>query len=302
MAKKKCCFNAQIAGKNLKGPRKIYDSDIEIDISLCSDANILTFMPDFPCYYTTDCFIEALKENKHDAVELNGLFQEHIEEILPYLKNVKYLSLFKCNRVDDLSFIEKLTELRGIYIYWNQKASKLFDASKLPKLTMLSIEDANKLIDFNGLEGSNIENLKIWGCNFLGSSTPKTIIEDFSIFTKMPKLKTLNLVPVKNKNSNVDLLALSKLIKLEKFHILENYFTFEQFAWLKSKLPNTKGIEPLYEWDNWKNEIVWSVIGKKMPTVKKRETADTYVAHFYALAKKYQSRENPPTDDEKEEL
>lgn len=259
-------------------------------------------MPDFPCYYTTDCFIEALKENKHDAVELNGLFQEHIEEILPYLKNVKYLSLFKCNRVDDLSFIEKLTELRGIYIYWNQKASKLFDASKLPKLTMLSIEDANKLIDFNGLEGSNIENLKIWGCNFLGSSTPKTIIEDFSIFTKMPKLKTLNLVPVKNKNSNVDLLALSKLIKLEKFHILENYFTFEQFAWLKSKLPNTKGIEPLYEWDNWKNEIVWSVIGKKMPTVKKRETADTYVAHFYALAKKYQSRENPPTDDEKEEL
>lgn len=35
---------------------------------------------------------------------------------------------------------------------------------------------------------------------------------------------------------------------------------------------------------------------------KKRETADAYVAHFYTLAKKYQSRENPPTDDEKEEL
>ena len=224
----------------------------------------------------------------------------YIADILPYLKDVKYLSLFKCNRLDDLSFIEELTELRGIYIYWNQKATKLFDAKKLPYLTQLSIEDANKLTDFSGLEGSNIENLKIWGCNFLGSFTPKTVIANFEIFTKMPKLKILNFVPVKNEDSRADLLALSKLTDLEKFHILEGYFTFEQFAWLKSKLPHTAGIEPLHEWENWEDETVWSVIGRKKPTVKKRETADEYEAHFYALVAKYQTRENPPSDDEKD--
>ena len=300
MAKKKWSFNAFIAGKNLKGSNKICDIGIEIDMRLCADADILIYNPDYSCHDTTDCFIEALKENKHDAVELNGLRPEHIADIMPYLKDVKYLSLFKCNRLDDLSFIEELTELRGIYIYWNQKATKLFDAKKLPYLTQLSIEDANKLTDFSGLEGSNIENLKIWGCNFLGSFTPKTVIADFEIFTKMPKLKVLNLVPVKNEDSLADLLALSKLTTLEKFRILEGYFTFEQFAWLKSKLPHTAGIEPLHEWENWENETVWSVIGRKKPTVKKRETADEYEEHFYALVAKYQTRENPPSDDEKD--
>ena len=48
------------------------------------------------------------------------------------------------------------------------------------------------------------------------------------------------------------------------------------------------------------NETVWSVIGKKKPTVKKRETADEYEAHFYALVAKYKTRENPPSDDEKD--
>lgn len=300
MAKKKWSFNAFVAGKNLKGSNEICDIGIEIDMRLCANADILIYNPDYPCHDTTDCFVEALKENKHDAVELNGLRPEHIADILPYLKDVKYLSLFKCNRLDDLSFIEELTELCGIYIYWNQKATKLFDARKLPKLTMLSIVDANKLTDFSGLEGSNIENLKIWGCNFFGSFTPKTVIADFEIFTKMPKLKVLNLVPVKNEDSHTDLLALSKLTALEIFHILEGYFTFEQFAWLKSKLPHTTGIEPLHEWENWENETVWSVIGRKKPTVKKRETADEYEAHFYVLVAKYQTRENPPSDDEKD--
>ncbi|MBE6699723.1 MAG: hypothetical protein E7584_05760 [Ruminococcaceae bacterium] len=300
MAKKKWSFNAFVAGENLQGSNKIYDLDVEMDIRLCANADILLYNPDFPCHDTTDCFVEALKENKHDAVELQGLLPEHIADILPYLKDIKYLSLFKCNRLDDLSFIEELTELRGIYIYWNQKATNLFDARKLPKLTVLSIEDANKLTDFSGLEGSNIENLKIWGCNFLGSFTPKTVVADFEIFTKMPRLKVLNLVPVKNENSRADLLALSKLTALEKFYILEGYFTFEQFAWLKSKLPHTAGIEPLHEWKNWQDETVWSVIGRRKPTVKKSETADEYEAQFYALVAKYKTHVNPPMEGEKD--
>ena len=34
--------------------------------------------------------------------------------------------------------------------------------------------------------------------------------------------------------------------------------------------------------------------------LKKRETADESEAHFYALMAKYQTRENPPSDDEKD--
>ena len=63
---------------------------------------------------------------------------------------------------------------------------------------------------------------------------------------------------------------------------------------------NEKIIEPLHECENWENEVVWLVIGRKKPTVKKRETADEYEAHFYALVAKYKTRENPPSDDEKD--
>jgi hypothetical protein len=39
---------------------------------------------------------------------------------------------------------------------------------------------------------------------------------------------------------------------------------------------------------------------QKEPNRKKRETADEYEAHFYALIAKYKTRENPPSDDEKD--
>lgn len=294
MTKKKWIFNAFVAEKNLKGSNKIWDTDIKLDMRLCADGDILAYSPNYPCYDTIDCLVETLKENKHDAVELNGLYPEHIASILPYLRDVKYLSLYKCNRLDNLSFIEEFTELRGVYIYWNQKATKLFDARKLPKLTALSVMEANKLTDFSGLEGSNIESLEILGCNFTGSFVPKMVISDFEIFAKMPKLRTLNLVPTKNKDSHADLIALSKLTTLEKIHIFYSYFTFEQFAWLKAKLPHTTGIDPIYEWKNWQEKTIWSVIGNKKLTVKKREIADEYKAHFDALVVKYRIRENPP--------
>lgn len=298
MTKKKWIFNAFVAGKNFKGPNKIWDTDIGIDMSLCADGNILAYDPDYPCCDTIDCFIESLKENKHEAVELNGLHIEHIAFILPYLKDVKYLSLYKCNSLDNLSFIEELTELCGVYIYWNQKATKLFDARKLPKLTSLSIMESNKLTDFSGLEGSSIESLEILGCNFTGSFVPKMFVADFQIFTKMPNLTNLNLVLAKNKDSRADLIALSKLTTLKKIHIFDRCFTLEQFAWLKSKLPHVAGLEPIYEWKNWQDKTVWSIIGNKKLTVKKRESADEYKAHFDALVAKYQTCENPPTDDE----
>ena len=301
MTKQKWNFAAIVGGKNhIMDTNELWDGEIEIDIKLCACDNMFGHNQDYQYHNSINCFIEALKENKHDVVELYGLRLEHIIVILPYLKDVKYLSLFKCNRLESLSFIEELTELRGIYIYWNQKATKLFNARKLNNLTMLSIVDANKLTDFSGLEGSNIEKFKIWGCNFLSSFTPKVVISDFEIFVKMPKLISIDIFPVKNENSRTDLIALSKLTKLEKLLINKKYFTFEQFAWLKSKLPHTTGIEPLHEWGCYQDETLWTVIGSNKPTIKKREIADKYERQYYALVEKYQNRENPPMDDEKE--
>ena len=60
----------------------------------------------------------------------------------------------------------------------------------------------------------------------------------------------MDLVLIKNEDVTSDLLELAKLSNLEKIHLIDNYFTFEQFAWLKSKLPNVLGLEPISEY-NW---------------------------------------------------
>ena len=57
----------------------------------------------------------------------------------------------------------------------------------------------------------------------------------------MPKLRSLNLVPVKNTNSQKDLLALSKLSKLENLHLPEGYFTFESDSFFKYDRGVTEG-------------------------------------------------------------
>ena len=295
MAKKTWSFNVLIKGESIKGSHKLRDIGIEADMILVANADVLTFIPDYPHYDSTECFKDALMKYKTEAVELNGLLPEHINDILPYLNCVKYLSLMKCNKVEDLSFIEELTNLEALYIYWNQKATKVFDAKKLEKLTFFSVEDANKITDFSGLEYSNIEYLSIWGCNFLGSFTPKIAIKDFSLFTRIPKLNSLDLVLIKNEDATSDLLELAKLSNLEKIHFTDNYFTFEQFAWLKSKLPNVVGLEPIFEYENWENETVWSVIGSKKPkAVKKQEKANEYKKMYYELVDLYKNQNLPP--------
>ena len=297
MAKKTWSFSILIKGENIKGSHKLRDIGIEADMILLSsyDTSSLNYIPGEVHYDFIECFKDALIKYKPEAVELNGLLPEHINAILPYLHCVKYLSLMKCNRIEDLSFVEELVNLQALYIYWNQKATKVFDAKKLEKLTFFSVEDANKITDFSGLEYSNMEYLSIWGCNFLGSFTPKIAIKDFSLFTKIPKLNSLDLVLIKNEDATSDLLELAKLSNLEKIHFTDNYFTFEQFAWLKSKLPNVVGLEPIFEYENWENETVWSVIGSKKPkAIKKQEKANEYKKMYYELVNLYKNQDLPP--------
>lgn len=285
MAKKTWSFSILIKGENIKGSHKLHDIGIEADMILLSssDTSSLNYIPGEVHYDSIECFKDALIKYKPEAVELNGLLPEHINAILPFLHCVKYLSLMKCNRIEDLSFVEELANLQALYIYWNQKATKVFDAKKLEKLTFFSIEEINKLTDYSGLEYSNIEYLKIWGCNFLSNFKPKIAIKDFSLFTRIPKLNNLDLVLIKNEDVTNDLLELAKLSNLEKIHLIDNYFTFEQFAWLKSKLPNVVGLEPISEY-NWINETIRSVIGSKMPkTIKKLEKANEYKEMYYEL-------------------
>ena len=156
-------------------------------------------------------FFEELNNNHPVNIILTGFLQEHIEAILPYLKDVRALCLFKCQKLDSFDFVSKCKALEYIEIYWNKKATELWDVKENKQLRTLIITSCNKLNDFALLKKSSIQHLEIWGCNYLSSFSPKAKIEDLSVFQTMPNLEVLRLAIIKNDNREKDLADLSKL-------------------------------------------------------------------------------------------
>lgn len=184
--------------------------------------------------------LEELSNRRPSNIILTGFLEEHIDVILPYIKNtVKSLCLFKCQKFKSLDFMAECKHLAFIEIYWNQKATMLWNVKDNRNLHTLIIDSCNNLSDFSYLKHSTIHHLEIWGCNYLSSFTPKIKISDLSIFQTMPNLEILRLAIVKNGNSEKDLLDLSRLTNLKEFGIQNKYFSPEQLARLKTFLPDT---------------------------------------------------------------
>ncbi len=240
-----------------------------------------------------DLIVSELKNNNHKNIQLVGFTNELIDIILPYLIKVKFLWLFKSKDIEDYIFIEQLKNIEYIDIYWNRKAIKLWDLKQNPNLKKLSIVDSNKLINFSGLKGSTLEELIILGCNYCSSFTPKLAVDDFSVFSSLNQLKSLTLALQEKASPSNDLIELSKIKTLEELY-LDNGYTFEQFAWLKSKLPLVKTLEA-YEVLDYDDVDKYKIIGKKMPIIRKLDRALEYKKQYDELVEKYKHETNPPS-------
>lgn len=145
--------------------------------------------------------------------------------------------------------------------------------------------DCNKIIDFNGLKSSKLKSLQLYGSNGISSFTSKLIIDDLDIIINLKTLEELGLDIVKNKDDSILLDKLSQLTHLKSISLPSNMFTFEQFAWLKSRLKNIEGLEPYlhYEYNN-----TYGIVGKRMPqNIKNKIKAEEYKVKFEKLILKY---------------
>lgn len=246
--------------------------------------------------------LEELKENqKISAVMLNGFSQLDLEEFCKYApKSLISLDLSQCPYIRDFTPLEKLINIQFINVEWNRKATKLWDLTKNKYLTYLHMTDCNKITDFSHLRDSSIEDLGLFGCNFLGSFTPKLVIDDMDNIFQIKMLKRLSLAISKTYDIKKTLISLSKLNNLEVLKLQEDAFTFEQFAWLKSKLPNVDGLEGTKYFEFTINGEVtgfYSVIGKRKPRQipkEKQAKAEKYQQEYDTLVKQYTKRKTPP--------
>jgi len=246
--------------------------------------------------------LEELKKNhKIKSIMLNGFSQLDLEEFCKYApESLGYLDLSHCPDIRDFSPFEKLINIQYINIEWNRKATKLWNLSQNKQLTYLHMTDCNKVTDFSSLRDSNVVDLGLFGCNFLGSFTPKLVIDDMDNIFQIKTLKRLSLAIAKTYDIKKTLISLSKLNNLEMLRLQDDAFTFEQFAWLKSKLPNVVGLDGTKYFEFLINGEVtgfYSVIGKRKPRQipkEKHARAEKYQKEFDTLVKQYIKRKTRP--------
>ena len=234
-------------------------SPYHVDLMFCVYNSSVDYIGE-DCKDSINIFEEVLENTKCDSIALYGFRDEHIEYILPLIGNIKRLYI-KCRNVSNYNFFEKLEQLEEVIIFDNIRSTKIWDTFKNKRLKTLSIINSNKLTDFDGLRNSNIEKLALHGCNYCSSFVPKLVIGDLSFLFVMPKLKDLELNIKKTESDEYYINVFSELGFLDKIYLNPNFFTFNDFARLAKKLPNTKGIEPYY----YIGEDEYCVIGKNSP-------------------------------------
>jgi hypothetical protein len=171
---------------------------------------------------------------KLNEVEKLWLFTVNQSEFDLIMNNVKPRILYIYElKVEDLSSLEKLTEIEEIHLCWNTKATQLWDLSKNARLKSLSIEDFKRLNNLEPLKHcQSLKELALSGgiSNTLNINTLKPL-------EKLTGLKYLTMSNIRVKDESLEPLA--NLVNLKELNI-SNQFPTKEYARLSVRLPNTK--------------------------------------------------------------
>ena len=221
--------------------------------------------------------------SKLEELWLSYVNQKEFEDIIK-LVNPKLLYIYDL-KVDDLSLMERLTNLEILEVEWNTKAANLWDISKNKNLEALYIKDFSKLNDISLIRNS--PSLKILSLSG-GNSKPLKLqtLEDLG---ELNQLEYLGLSNVRILDDSLE--PISKLNNLKELGI-SNQFPTEEYAKLSVMLPNTKcekfnAFAPLGSPIGGKNVMV---VGKRKPLLNNREDViklKKYEEQFKILQNKY---------------
>lgn len=231
-----------------------------------------------------------LKDNEIKYLELIEVAQQDFEAIIDCTCSyIECLKFFNCSL--SLSSLSKCMKLKEVDIFLNQKLTELWNVDANKEIYKLSINDCENLKDISGICNSTLCELEIKK----GFSTIPDVlniqIKDFNVFSSLKQLKKLTLFVLENQDKSKDLEALSKLTQLESLYLPREYFTFEEFAWLKSRLKDTKKIDCIYYLakDPANEKVVAIIIGKDQPYWIYDDGSDYKLYHekYAELIKKY---------------
>ncbi|OWT51614.1 internalin [Bacillus sp. K2I17] len=157
--------------------------------------------------------------------------QKQFEHILLYARpDILYVYEM---RVEDLSGLQKLSDLQQLYMCWNTKAKTLWDIEYNKKLKSLLIDDFSKLDDLSALNKCPQLNTFYMG----GGINTAMKVQTLQPLAALQHLKKLILMNLKVKDDSLEpLIQLKNLRELS----LSNQFKVEEYAKLSVALPYTE--------------------------------------------------------------
>lgn len=179
------------------------------------------------------------------------------------LRSFKVLSIDSCSKIDSLGELSNLKTLEG--------------------LAIINFKNVHEVSPLSGL--INLQQLAI-----AGSIWTRMKIESLQPLSSLRNLKYLHLTNLKAEDESLKPLGgLSQLEKLE----IANFYPMEEFAWLSSKLKNTRCtwfrpyIEAPFECSKCGSDTVAMLTGKGKPSLCKECDAkrlERHVAEFEGIA------------------
>jgi hypothetical protein len=166
------------------------------------------------------------------ALRISGLDQATFENLVArYGTQFSAIEFWKCPRIADLSPLEDLPDLQLVALYWNQRATRLWNLSRNPRLTGLCFEDCTRLHDLRDLQaGIALDELEfgdaVWSTSIFASLDP---------LAGLSGLRSLNFNAKRIDDGRID--PLGELTRLQVLRFPPRQFTTRQVAWLRARLP-----------------------------------------------------------------
>jgi hypothetical protein len=168
------------------------------------------------------------------VLKVSGLDQTTFELLVEeYAGRFTAIEFWKCPRIADLTPLESLSGLELVAFYWNQRATRLWDLSRNPRLTGLHFDDFTRLHDLGDLTrgGSLVE------LGFGDAVWSTSVFESLEPLGGLRGLGRLTFTAKKIEDGRVEPLA--ELSALTELSFPSNLFTTRQVAWLRAHLPDT---------------------------------------------------------------
>lgn len=166
------------------------------------------------------------------ALRISGLDQATFESLVArYGTQFSAIEFWKCPRIADLSPLEDLPDLQLVAFYWNQRATRLWNMSRNPRLTGLCFEDFTRLHDLRDLQPcASLEELQ-----FGDAVWSTSIFESIEPLATLSGLRSLNFNAKRINDERIE--PLGELKRLEALRFPPRQFTTRQVAWLRARLP-----------------------------------------------------------------